>query len=77
MRDSQSEAFVRLPTSYQIDLRIDRRFLFDAFVVDVYLDWMNATASREVLDLTQDASGQVHEDSYRIVLPSLGVHAEF
>jgi len=77
VRDSQAETFVRLPTFYQIDLRIDRRFLFDTFAVDVYFDWMNATASREVLDLVQDTNGQVHQDSYRIVLPSLGVHAEY
>lgn len=77
VRDSQAETFVRLPTFYQVDLRVDRRFLFDAFVMDVYVDWMNATWSREVFELEQSTSGRITETSYRIVLPSLGVHGEF
>ena len=74
---AQAEVFTRLPTYYQVDLRIDRRFLFDAYTLDLYLEVVNASGSREVLGLYQTSLGSVSQDNYRIVLPSLGVHGEF
>ena len=78
----QAESFVRLPTFYQLDLRVERRILFDAFTLDLYLEVVNATATREVFELDrqssiQQPSGVVSGKSYRLVLPSLGVHGEF
>lgn len=73
----QVERFVRLPTFYQLDLRAERRFLFDAVTLDVYLEFVNATLSREVYQLDQDPStGQLGERSLRVVLPSLGVRGQ-
>ncbi len=77
IQGSDAENFVRLPTYYQIDLRAERRFLFDRFALDVYLEMVNCTFSRQIFDLGQNTSGQIVEDSHRIVLPSLGVHGEF
>jgi len=77
IKGREADGFVRLPTYYQIDLRAERRFLFDRFAMDVYLEVVNCSLSRQVFNLRQDASGQLHETSYRIVLPSLGVHGEF
>jgi hypothetical protein len=73
----QVERFVRLPTFYQLDVRVERRFLFDAVTLDVYLEFVNATLSREVYQLDQDpATGQLGERSLRVVLPSLGVRGQ-
>ncbi len=72
------EIFTRLPPSYQLDLRCDRRLLFDKFLLDVYVELLNATFSRQVVGLTQEAPDTPPtENAYRIVLPSIGVHAEF
>ncbi len=77
VRNDWDERFQRLPTFYQLDLRVERRMVFDAFTVDVYLEIVNATGTRTVLGLDQDpVTGQTTENSYRIVLPSLGIRAE-
>jgi hypothetical protein len=39
----------RLPSFFRVDLRISKSWLFDNFILDAYLDVMNATVSREVL----------------------------
>jgi hypothetical protein len=76
--NAQGERFVRLPAFYEIDLRVDRRFLFDKFALDLYLELVNATLNRQVVGLVQEsADGPLTETSYSIVLPSIGVRAEF
>jgi hypothetical protein len=77
LRGSQAEVFVRLPTFYQLDLRVERRFLFDAFTLHAYAEIVNASMRRTVLSLEQDpVTNQVSENSYLIVLPSLGIRGE-
>jgi hypothetical protein len=81
VRGAQAESFVRLPVFYQLDLRAERRILFDAFTLSLYLEVVNATATREVIELDNQATlqqptGVAPERSYRIVLPSLGVRGE-
>jgi hypothetical protein len=74
---TQAEAFVRLPSFYQLDLRAERRFLFDIFTLDIYVEVVNATLSRMVYGLNQDpATGAVNEYSLRLFLPSVGVRCE-
>ena len=67
----------RLPAFYQIDLRAERRFTFDRFTLFAYLELVNATLNRQVtsygLSIFDD---QIHENSFRIVIPSIGVRAE-
>ena len=76
--DAAGETFQRVPPFYQIDLRCDRRFLFDKFALDGYVELVNATLSRQVVGLVQPSPGVAPtEDSFRIVLPSIGVHGEF
>jgi hypothetical protein len=67
----------RLPTFYQLDVRADKRMVFDRYVLDVYLEVVNTTLSRQVFDLKRNDQGALTEKAYRIVLPSLGVHAEW
>ena len=77
VRNDEDERFQRVPTFYQLDLRVERRMTFDAFTLDVYLEIVNTTATRTVLGLEQNPfSGQITEESYRIVLPSLGIRGE-
>jgi hypothetical protein len=75
----------RLPTFYQLDLRADRRIVYDRFILTVYVELGNATLTKEVSALSttfdengnRTTDGQVRELGYRIILPSIGVHAEF
>jgi hypothetical protein len=68
--------FARLPPFYQIDLRVERRFVFDSFTLDLYLETVNTTANQQVVTLRRTPVGLQHE-GFRIVLPSLGVRGEF
>jgi hypothetical protein len=71
------ERFQRLPTFYQLDLRVERRVVYDVFTFSFYVEMVNATMSRTVLELEQDwATKQITERSYRLLLPSIGVRGE-
>jgi hypothetical protein len=77
LQSSQSAAFVRLPTFYQLDLRVERKIRFDAFTLNVYAEVVNGSLRPTVLSEEQDPlTGKVSENSYRIVLPSLGIRGE-
>ena len=71
------EGYVHLPGFPQLDLRADKRFVFDSFVLDAYLELVNSTLSREVFDVKRQNSGAITENYYRLVLPSAGVHIEW
>jgi hypothetical protein len=71
-----------LPAFYQLDLRADRRFVFDRFVLTAFVDLGNVTATRQVFQLQSayDPATRkqvVVEESYRLPLPTVGLHAEF
>lgn len=61
----------------QLDLRADKRFIFDSFILDAYVELVNATLSREEYDVKLNDYGNLSESAYRLVLPSIGVHAEW
>ena len=71
------EPFQRLPAFYQVDVRIDRRVVYDKFVLNLYAELVNATWSRQVYAVRPTATGEVEQQSFRIVLPSIGVRGEF
>jgi hypothetical protein len=71
------EGYINLPGFPQLDLRADKRFVFDTFVLDAYLELVNSTLSREVFDIKRQQSGAITENYYRLVLPSVGVHVEW
>jgi hypothetical protein len=71
------EGYINLPGFPQLDLRADKRFVFDTFVLDAYLELVNSTLSREVFDIKRQQSGAITENYYRLVLPSAGVHVEW
>jgi len=66
----------RLPLYYQIDLRIERRFVLDRWTLNGYVEVLNATLNRQVTGLSQEATG-LHETGYTVAVPSIGVRAEF
>jgi hypothetical protein len=76
-RSSNPPEYVRLPAFYQIDLRLDKRMVFDRYTLDLYIEAVNATATSEVFNITRNMSGRIEETAFRIVLPSIGVHAEW
>jgi len=74
--------YQQLPTYYQIDLRAERRFVFNRYLMDVYADFANITLEPEVLQLDAVYSGypsqmMVAQDRIRLVLPTIGLHAQF
>jgi hypothetical protein len=76
VENSRPLEFARLPPFYQLDLRVERRFLFDKFTLDVYLETVNTTATSQVVALRRTRTGIAHE-AFSLVLPSLGVRGEF
>jgi hypothetical protein len=69
--------YQRLPPFFQLDGRIDKRFVFDRFVMSAYLELVNSTLSREAYDIKRRCDDTLDEKGFRIVLPSVGVHAEW
>jgi hypothetical protein len=70
--------YVRLPAFWQIDLRADKRFVFDRSTWDIYLELGNATFNRQVTAygavLDANASSRLYQPvGFRIVLPSMRV----
>jgi len=65
-----------LPPFYQLDLRAERRIVFDRFVMSIYADFANVTLTREGVQVVQTGASQNREDSFRIILPTIGIHAE-
>ena len=75
-------SYRHLPAFYTLDLRVERRIIFDKFVMSVYADFANVT-----LDARGRAGGQElrcqrtalrgEERSFRLILmPTIGVRAE-
>jgi hypothetical protein len=76
-RDFKVENYIQMPGFPQLDLRCDKRLVFDAFVMEVYLELVNSTRSREVFDVKREPDGSLYENYYRLILPSAGVHVEW
>jgi hypothetical protein len=74
---AEAPEYTRLPAFYQLDLRLDKRIVFDRYTLDAYIEVINATGTRELFDVKRTADGRLDERAYRIVLPSIGLHAEW
>ena len=68
----------RLPAFAQLDLRIDRRFVFDRFLLDLYLDVQNVTnrGNPEFVQYNFDATQKIYGTGLPII-PSFGLKAMF
>ena len=67
---------VELPAFYRLDLRVERKFVFDRFILTPYLDVANVTFNRELVQYVATTDGS--KPSYlRLVLPTLGLVGAF
>jgi len=67
---------IQLPNYYQLDLRIERRFVFDRFILTAYFDFANATVNNELVQYVQTSRGPA-PSQLRIALPTLGLQGQF
>lgn len=73
----------RSPWYAQLDLRIDKRWRFEAWQLETYLEVINATFSADVLGMRQDllrdgSKGEPRPDlQVPIVIPTLGARGTF
>ena len=79
--NSPEGAYQQLPLYYQIDLRAEHRFVFDRFIMDLYADFENVTLTPEVVQLQSAATPSdpmaVSQGVLKLILPTIGVHAQF
>jgi hypothetical protein len=70
---------LRLPPFYQLDLRLEKKWTLDRYFLMAYAEFANLTMTREVYGYTRRFGNgtELREQSLKIVLPSLGVRAEF
>jgi len=68
----------RMPDFHQLDIRVDKKFVFDRWMLDVYLDVMNVYNHRSV-EGVQSNYDFTREDWVEglPILPTMGVKAEF
>jgi hypothetical protein len=68
----------RLPTFHALDIRVDRRWSFSGWQLEVYLDVQNIYARTNISQVRWNAQEQRVEDDEALgVLPSIGVNLEF
>lgn len=60
----------RAQTNWRVDLRVDKRAVFDRWILDFYIEIQNATVNRET-------GGLLGADGFRYVLPTMGMKALF
>jgi hypothetical protein len=60
-----------------MDLRVDRTVLYDKFASNLYAELENATSNQQVHSITEGSPGILLQHRWQIVLPSIGVGAEF
>jgi TonB family protein len=68
----------RLPRFQQLDLRVDRKWIFDAWILGAYLDVQNVTnrSNPEGINYNFDATRKAYQALLPII-PSLGIRGEF
>jgi len=66
-----------IPPYAQLDLRAERRMLFDSFILDVFIDVANATYNRELVQYAVANNGEAKPSYLHVFLPTVGVHGQF
>lgn len=68
----------RLPTFHQLDIRVDKRFVMDNFMLNIYLDVQNVYNRRNPEDLNYNYDFSKHDYLAGLpIIPSLGFKGEF
>ncbi len=75
---SACQLCTRLPTFHQLDVRLDKKFIFDSWVLNVYLDVQNAynRGNPEGVQYNYDATLSQYATGLPII-PSFGIRGEF
>jgi len=68
----------RLPTFHQLDVRVDKRWAFDSWMLNIYLDVQNVynRGNPEAIQYNFDATQHAYATGLPII-PSLGLRGEF
>ena len=68
----------RLPTFHQLDVRVDKKWIYDAWMLNVYLDVQNVYnhANPEAIQYNFDATQHTYATGLPII-PSFGIRGEF
>jgi len=76
---SSPNAQERLPPFHQLDVRVDKRWVFSSFTLGVYLDLINAynRTNPDFMGYNFDYSQSRPETGSLPIVPSLGVRGEF
>jgi TonB family protein len=67
----------RLPAYWRLDLRIQKREVFDTWFFDFYVDFFNAAFQFETIDFELDGLGQPQPVQVPLFVPTIGVRGEF
>jgi TonB family protein len=68
----------RFPNYWRIDVRIQKREVFDTWYFDFYIDFFNAAFQWETVDYTFNPSTGEHEpDEVPLFVPMIGIRGEF
>jgi hypothetical protein len=68
----------RTPAYFQLDVRLDRRFIFDTWTLDLYVDVQNITNRANVEGFNYNFNYTQRESISGLpIIPSLGVRGEF
>ena len=75
---SACQLCARLPTFHQLDARLDKKFIFDSWLLNVYLDVQNAynRGNPEGVQYNYDATLSEYATGLPII-PSFGIRGEF
>ncbi len=68
----------RLPAFHQLDIRVDKRWVFPLWTLNLYLDMQNVYNQQNVEGITQDYNNRETANFVGLpLIPSLGIRAEF
>ncbi len=67
--------YMRLAPFLQVDIRAEKRFILDRFVLDVYLELGNVLVNEQEGRVWRQEDGTLKHEGVRLVLPALGVRA--
>jgi hypothetical protein len=69
--------YTRLPAFVRLDVRADKRVIFDRWKLDLYLEVVNVTGGSEVFDIKREMDGTINKFEARLIIPSLGMRASW
>ncbi len=67
----------RLPDFWKLDVRLQKREIFETWYFDFYVDVLNVTFNRETVNYSVDENGNQEADKALFFIPMLGLRAVF